>query len=72
MSEDINKQLATLIEREREILKKMNVAHRAGASEQIMGQLNYMLEECRFTQQDLRQLQAGKGKDDFDNFISIG
>jgi len=72
MSEDINKQLATLIEREREILKKMNVAQRAGASEQIMGQLNYMLEECRFTQQDLRQLQAGKGKDDFDNFISIG
>ena len=72
MSEDINKQLATLIEREREILKKMNVAQRAGAGEQIMGQLNYMLEECRFTQQDLRQLQAGKGKDDFDNFISIG
>ena len=72
MSEDINKQLAALMEREREILKKMGLAQRAGAGEQIMGQLNYMLEECRFTQQDLRQLQASKGKDDFDNFISIG
>jgi hypothetical protein len=72
MSEDITKQLTALIEREREILKKMSLAQRAGAGEQIMGQLNYMLDECRFSQQDLRQLQAGKGKDDFDNFISIG
>jgi hypothetical protein len=31
-----------------------------------------MLDECRFSQQDLKLLQAGKGKDDFDNFISIG
>jgi len=72
MSDDFNKQLSALQEREREILKKMSLAQRAGAGEQIIGQLNFMLDECRFNQQDLRQLQAGRGKDDFDNFISIG
>jgi len=72
MSEDINKQLSALQEREREILKKISLAQRAGAGEQVIGQLHFMLDECRFSQQDLRQLQAGKGKDDFDNFISIG
>jgi hypothetical protein len=72
MSEDFNKQLSALQEREREILKKMSLAQRAGAGEQIIGQLNFMLDECRFSQQDLKLLQAGKGKDDFDNFISIG
>lgn len=75
MSEpDLNKQLNELIDREREILKKMNVARRAGASEGIIGQMNYMLEECKFAQQDLRAKQAaGSGKDnDFGSFISIG
>lgn len=74
MSEpDLNKQLNDLIEREREILKKMNVARRAGASEGIIGQMNYMLDECRFAQQDIRAKQASSGKDnDFGSFISIG
>lgn len=71
---DMNKQLNDLIEREREILKKMNIARRAGASEGIIGQMNYMLEECKFAQQDIRAKQAaGSGKDnDFGSFISIG
>ncbi len=70
----MNKQLNDLIEREREILKKLNIARRAGASEGIIGQMNYMLEECKFAQQDIRAKQAaGSGKDnDFGSFISIG
>lgn len=75
MSEpDLNKQLNELIEREREILKKLNVARRAGASEGIIGQMTYMLDECKFAQQDIRAKQiAGSGKDnDFGSFISIG
>ena len=70
---DLNKQLNDLIEREREILKKLNVARRAGASDGIIGQMNYMLEECKFAQQDIRVKQASSGKDnDFGSFISIG
>lgn len=71
---DLNKQLNDLIEREREILKKMNVARRAGASEGIIGQMMFMLDEVQFAQQDIRAKQvAGTGKDnDFGSFISIG
>lgn len=71
---DLNKQLNDLIEREREILKKMNIARRAGASEGIISQLTYMLDEVQFAQQDIRAKQsAGIGKDnDFGSFISIG
>lgn len=71
---DLNKQLNDLIEREREILKKLNIARRAGASEGIIGQMMYMLDEIKFTQQDIRAKQAaGTGKDnDFGSFISIG
>ena len=75
MSEpDLNKQLNDLIEREREILKKMNVARRAGASDGVIGQMMYMLDEVKFEQQDIRAKQAaGSGKDnDFGSFISIG
>jgi hypothetical protein len=75
MSEpDLNKQLNDLIEREREILKKLNVARRAGASEGIIGQMMYMLDEVKFAQQDIRAKQAaGSGKDNvFGSFISIG
>ena len=75
MSEpDLNKQLNDLIEREREILKKLNVARRAGASEGIIGQMMYMLDEVKFAQQDIRAKQAASsGKDnDFGSFISIG
>jgi hypothetical protein len=75
MSEpDLNKQLNELIEREREIIKKLNVARRAGASDQIIGQMNYMLSECQFAQNDIRAKQSAKsGKDnDFGGFLSIG
>jgi hypothetical protein len=75
MSEpDLNKQLNELIEREREIIKKLNVARRAGASESIIGQMTYMLDECQFAQHDIRAKQASKsGKDtDFGSFLSIG
>ena len=75
MSEpDLNKQVNDLIEREREILKKLNVARRAGASEGIIGQMMYMLDEVKFAQQDIRAKQAASsGKDnDFGSFISIG
>jgi len=75
MSEpDLNKQLNELIEREREILKKMNIARRAGASEGVIGQMMFMLDEVQFAQQDIRAKQsANTGKDnDFGSFISIG
>jgi hypothetical protein len=75
MSEpDLNKQLNDLIEREREILKKLNVARRAGASEGIIGQMMFMLDECKFAQMDIRQKQSsGADKDsDFGNFLTIG
>lgn len=74
MSEpDLNKQLNDLIEREREILKKLSVARRAGASDGIIGQMMFMLDEVKFAQQDIRAKQASAGKDnDFGSFISIG
>lgn len=75
MSQDpVNQQLQALQEREREILKKISVASRAGVSEQVMGQLNFMLDECRFQQLDIKQrASANNNKDsDFDNFLSIG
>lgn len=71
---DLNKQLNDLIEREREILRKLNVARRAGASEGIIGQMMFMLDEVKFAQMDIRAKQAaGTNKDnDFGSFISIG
>ena len=75
MSEpDLNKQLNDLIEREREILKKLNVARRAGASEGVIGQMMFMLDEVKFSQMDIRAKQAAStNKDnDFGSFISIG
>lgn len=71
---DLNKQLNDLIEREREILKKLNIARRAGASDGIIGQMMFMLDEVKFAQQDIRAKQSmGSGKDnDFGSFISIG
>ena len=73
MTESTEQQLQKLIEREREIIKKMNLAIRAGANPQVMDHFDYLLQECRFAQQDLRLLQKQQGKDqDFDNYISIG
>ena len=72
--EDFNKRLNDLVEREREIIKKMNVALRAGASSSIIQQIQFMLEDCKAQQQEIRMVQKSKesGKDDFDDFLSIG
>ena len=72
--EDTNKKLNELLEREREIIKKMNVALRAGASSVIINQMQYMLEEVRIAQQELRLIEKSKesSKDDFGDFLSIG
>jgi hypothetical protein len=64
-----------LLEQERSIIKKMNTAIRAGANPTIIGQFEFMLEECKFQQQEVRALQqnaAQEGKTDFGNFLSIG
>lgn len=62
-----------LIEQERALLKKMNTAIRAGANPTILGQFEFMLQECRFAQQELRAVQKStNGDSDFDNFLSIG
>jgi hypothetical protein len=63
------------LERERTIIKKMNTALRAGANPTIIGQFEFMLEECKIQQQEIRMLQqaaAQEGKTDFGNFLSIG
>jgi hypothetical protein len=64
--------LNDLLEREREIIKKMNLALRAGANPQVIGQFDFMLQEVRFAQQDLRQIQKAGKIDGFDDYLSIG
>jgi len=64
--------LNELLERERAIIKKMNLALRAGANPQVIGQFDFMLQEVRFAQQDLRQTQKANKGDGFDDFLSIG
>jgi hypothetical protein len=64
--------LNELLEREREIIKKMNLALRAGANPQVIGQFDFMLQEVRFAQQDLRQIQKSSKGDGFDDYLSIG
>lgn len=64
--------LNELLEREREIIKKMNLAMRAGANPQVIGQFDFMLQEVRFAQQDLRQIQKSSKGDGFDDYLSIG
>jgi hypothetical protein len=69
----LDQKLHALIEREREILKKISTAYRAGASEGVMGQLDFMLEECRADQMEMRMLLKSDKKDSgFDDFLSIG
>lgn len=72
--DNFTKTLNDLLEREREIIKKMNVALRANVSPSILDQMQYMLEECRAAQQELRILEKSKDsdKDDFNDFLSIG
>jgi len=64
--------LNDLLEREREIIKKMNLALRAGANPQVIGQFDFMLQEVRFAQQDIRQIQKAGKSDGFDDYLSIG
>lgn len=66
--------LNALIEREREILKKLNVANRAMASESVIMQMQFLLDECRLQQDELRLLQKSNGSSNqgFDDFLSIG
>lgn len=73
MAENTTEQrLNELLERERTIIKKMNVALRAGANPQVIGHFEFMLQEVRFAQQDLRQLQKSDKSDGFDDYLSIG
>jgi hypothetical protein len=65
--------LSALIEREREILKKITIANRAMASETVIGQMQYLLDECRLQQEELRVMQkANNSNQGFDDFLSIG
>jgi len=66
--------LNALIEREREILKKLNVANRAMASESVIMQIQFLLDECRMQQDELRAMQKANGASNqgFDDFLSIG
>lgn len=69
----LDQKLHDLVEKERQILKKIGVAARAGASDGILAQLNFMLDECRFSQFELKQLmKENKADSGFDDFLSIG
>ncbi len=68
----IDQRLNELQEQERSIMKKMNTAIRAGANPTIMSQFDFMLQECRFAQQELKSLKGSSGDSEFDNFLSIG
>lgn len=72
MTDTPESKLNALIEREREILKKMNVATRAMASPQVIGQLDFLLQECRMQQAELRMLKNQNKDSSFDDFLSIG
>lgn len=70
--ENLNK-LNALIEQEKSLLRKMNTAIRAGANQQILGQFQFMLEECRMAQFELRVINKANNPDDkFDDYLSIG
>lgn len=66
--------LNALVEREREILKKLNIANRAMASETVIAQIQFLLDECRMHQDELRVMQKVNGSNNqgFDDFLSIG
>ena len=67
-----DQKLSDLLERERTIIKKMNVAIRAGANPQVLSHFEFMLDEVRFAQQDVRLIQTANKRDGFDDYISIG
>lgn len=73
MTESVDQKLNELLERERELIKKMNVAMRANANPQILSHFDFLLTEVRFQQQELRFKRKEDNKDsDFDDFLSIG
>lgn len=74
-AQSLDQRFNELLEHERTLIKKMNTAIRAGANPTIISQFEFMLQECKFQQQELRTLQQNEqanGKTDFGNFISIG
>jgi len=73
MTESFDQKINALIEKEREILKKISIAKRAMASQQLLAQLQFLLEECRMQQAELRMLKSADTKNSsFDDFLSIG
>lgn len=73
MADDNLNKLNALIEQEKNLIRKMNVAMRAGANQQILGQFNFMLEECRLAQFELREFNKTNNSDDkFGDYLSIG
>lgn len=73
MSDDYQVKLTELLEKEKTLIKKMNIALRAGSNPVIIGQFQYMLEEVRMAQFELRSLQANNKSDDgFNDYLSIG
>ena len=69
---NFNQRLSELQERERTIIKKMNTAMRAGASSTILEHMQFMLEENRALQFELKVIRKEQDDDDFDDFLSIG
>jgi hypothetical protein len=63
-----------LIAKMSEVDKKIAAANRAGASFEVMDQLWAIREMLskEFTERSLKRFSDDKGKDDFDNYLSIG
>lgn len=73
MADETQNKLNALLEQEKTLIRKMNVAMRAGANQQILGQFQFMLEECRLAQFELRVISRANNPDDkFDDYLSIG
>lgn len=73
MTDNLDQRLNELIEYERTLITKLNQARRLNSSFQIIDHLEFLLNENRFAQQEIRFVQKSDRKDsDFDNFLSVG
>jgi hypothetical protein len=72
MTDNTEQRLQELMEHERLLIKKMNLALRAGANPQVLAHFDYLLNECRFAQQELKVTKKTNDGDNFDDYLSIG
>lgn len=74
MADNYQAKLSELLEKEKALIRKMNTALRAGANSTIIGQFQFMIEECRIAQFEMHELNKANGNSDdkFDDYLSVG